>query len=77
MLYPSTALVLGRMSEACKWRSDREVRLLLGVVQIVLALVVIPPLLLVLALIGVGVAAEWGYGRLTAAIDRLGRRAMR
>jgi uncharacterized membrane protein len=52
--------------------------LLLGFVEAVLALVVIPPLLLALVLVGVAMAAEWGYRRLIGAIARHGhRRAMR
>jgi hypothetical protein len=70
VLYLSAFSILTQISEMRKRIGGLGEWLLLGAVETVLALVLIPPLLLVLVLVGLVVAAEWCHHRITATAVR-------
>lgn len=68
MLYSSAAITIGQTYKVFKQSGDLGARLLLGVVQIVLALILFPPLLLGIIVAGIYAAGDWCALRIGAAV---------
>lgn len=68
MLNVSAATVIGQTYKAYRRGGDLEARLLLGIIQVVLALILFPPILLGIVVAGVCAAGDWCALRIVAAI---------
>jgi hypothetical protein len=68
MIHCQSAIRLDRASDLCALDEGLKARLLIGVLQVAMAVVFVPMMLLILALVGVYMLIEWPVLRIRAAI---------